>query len=99
VIVRPHNVYGPDMGWQHVIPEFVARMLTLQQQQGSRTLTFPIQGDGRQTRSFIYIDDFTDGLMRVIEHGRHLNIYHIGTTDELSIREVAEKVAAALGLS
>jgi UDP-glucose 4-epimerase len=36
--------------------------------------------------------------MRVIDSGEHLNIYHIGTEDERSIRSLAEAVAAALGL-
>ena len=57
----------------------------------------PIQGDGSQTRAFIHIDDFTDGLVTVIEHGEHLNIYHIGNPEEVSIAEVARKIVACFG--
>lgn len=98
VVFRPHNVYGPAMGWEHVIPQFVRRMVDMAARNGSDAVPFPIQGDGSQTRSFIYIDDFTDGLLRVIEAGEHLGIYHIGTTEEVTIRDVADAVAACLGM-
>lgn len=87
-IFRPHNVFGPDMGWEHVIPQFVLRMKSLCDQNDG-TIAFPIQGSGQETRSFIYIDDFTSGLMHVIESGEHMQIYHIGTMDEITIADVA----------
>lgn len=97
VIFRPHNVYGPAMGFEHVIPQFARRIVDLRAANPTGTLSFPIQGDGSQTRSFIYIDDFTDGLLRVIDQGEHLNIYHIGTLEEVTIRALAENVAKSLG--
>jgi len=97
-IFRPHNVYGPDMGWEHVIPQFILRAKQLEGCQKNRVLNFPIKGDGHQTRSFIYIDDFTDGLMKVIEHGEHLGIYHIGTEEELSIAELAYQIVSEFGV-
>ncbi len=92
VIFRPHNVYGPDMGNEHVIPQFALRMKALQVHPAA-PLPFPIQGNGDQTRAFVYIDDFTDGLMKVIDRGEHLSIYHIGTTEEVAIADVAREVA------
>ena len=97
VIFRPHNVYGPDMGWEHVIPQFILRAKQLKACQKNQVLNFPIKGDGRQTRSFVYINDFTDGLMKVIEHGEHLGIYHIGTEEELSIAELAYQIVSQFG--
>ena len=99
VIFRPHNVYGPDMGSEHVIPQLTRRMI--QHQQGAQTaqpLEMPIQGSGEQSRAFIYIEDFINGLLRVIERGDHLAIYHIGTREEIRIRELAERIAQCLGL-
>ena len=93
LVFRPHNVYGPDMGWEHVLPQFALRMKALCDENPQGTIPFPIQGNGRETRSFIYIDDFTAGLGRILEQGEHRNIYHIGTRDERSIRSVAESVA------
>ena len=92
VIFRPHNVYGPDMGWEHVIPQFVLRMKKLFAETGG-TVDFPIQGTGNETRAFIFIDDFITALLRVIEKGEHLGIYHIGTSQEITIRNLAEMTA------
>jgi nucleoside-diphosphate-sugar epimerase len=92
VIFRPHNVYGADMGWEHVIPQFALRMHDLcKQSQGA--VKFPIQGSGLETRSFIFIDDLIAGLLKVIEKGEHQGIYHIGTEDEITIRQLAMEVA------
>jgi dTDP-glucose 4,6-dehydratase/UDP-glucose 4-epimerase len=91
MIFRPHNVYGPDMGWEHVLPQLVLRAVDIVSRTDAKVIDFPIQGDGSQTRSFIHIDDFTDGVMVMLQGGEHLNIYHIGTLEELSIRAVAEK--------
>lgn len=98
IIFRPHNVYGPAMGWEHVIPQFAMRLKELKKQAKGGSVQFPIQGDGRQTRSFMYIEDFTDGLIRVMDEGEHLNVYHIGTMDEVTIRDVALQVARAMGM-
>ncbi len=92
VIFRPHNVYGPDMGWEHVLPQFIVRAKELSVKTDRDTLDFTIQGSGKETRAFIHIDDFTDGLMRVIEQGEHLHIYHIGNPEEVSIADVARLV-------
>ena len=55
-------------------------------------MDFPIQGTGKETRAFVFIDDFIDGLMLVLEKGKHLEIYNIGTTEEISIKDVAIEV-------
>jgi nucleoside-diphosphate-sugar epimerase len=94
VIFRPHNVFGPDMGWEHVIPQFALRMLT-QLERGEK-FDFPIQGDGTEQRAFIYIDDFISGLMSIINKGEHLQIYHIGTEQETTIQELAQLVGTCL---
>jgi nucleoside-diphosphate-sugar epimerase len=97
LIVRPHNVYGPDMGREHVIPQFILRVKECGDRQPGRVLDFAIQGTGDETRAFIYIDDFTRALVRVIESGEPLGIYHIGTDFEVSIRDLAYLVARACG--
>lgn len=99
MIVRPHNVFGSDMGDEHVIPQFAARLrgLALSHTE-SAAIPFPIQGSGKETRSFIYIDDFVDGMCTVLREGNHLEIYHVGNPEESSIREVAFLVAKTMGL-
>lgn len=97
MIFRPHNVYGPDMGWEHVIPQFVVRMKEICQKNKGKKIRFPIQGTGKETRAFVFISDFIEGLMLVLEKGEHLGIYHIGTMNEISIENVAIKVGKYFG--
>jgi len=99
LIFRPHNVFGPNMGWDHVIPQFVVRLLQLKAEATGQEIPFSIQGKGDQTRAFIYIEDFIAGLMLVIHSGSHLNTYNIGTTAEIAIRDVADQIAHCMGLS
>jgi nucleoside-diphosphate-sugar epimerase len=97
VIFRPHNVYGPDMGWEHVIPQFVVRMKQLCRDYNEKHIKFPIQGTGKETRAFVFIDDFIDGLMLVLEKGEHLGIYNIGTMEEISVEKVAIETGKYFG--
>jgi len=97
VIVRPHNVYGPDMGREHVIPQLIRRVDEICRVSDAKEIDLLIKGDGRQTRSFVYVDDFTDGCAVAFVQGEHLNVYHVGTRDELTIAELARKVAASFG--
>lgn len=96
VIFRPHNVYGPDMGSEHVIPQFALRMRELCRQ-GGGPIRFPIQGTGRETRAFAYIDDAIDGIVRILERGEHLAIYHVGSEDEVTIEHLAKEIGRYFG--
>jgi nucleoside-diphosphate-sugar epimerase len=97
LIFRPHNVYGPDMGWEHVVPQFALRFQKLAAAQKDGALRFEIQGTGIETRSFCFIDDLVAGVMVMRDKGEHLGIYHVGTTEELSIADVARMVATQAG--
>ena len=97
LIFRPHNVYGPDMGFEHVIPQFAMRLKRAAALHTSGKVPFEIQGDGRQTRSFCHVDDLVSGVMVMRAKGEHLGIYHVGTTEEVTIAEIARRVAAHAG--
>ncbi len=90
IIFRPHNVYGPDMGNEHVIPEFLSRFKKLK---GHK---FKIQGSGKEIRTFIYIDDFVNAFDLLLKKGRHLQIYNIGTTEKLTISNLAKNIGNLL---
>lgn len=94
VIARPHNIYGPDMGWEHVIPEFCIRMNRLVREQPAGIIPFPVQGTGQETRSFCYIDDCNDQLAVLLRQETPGGIYHVGTMDERTVADVAHVVAA-----
>lgn len=82
-IARPHNFYGEDMGYDHVMPEFIERLVT--------DAEFTVYGDGTQTRSFCYIDDGVRALETMGHHDVAANeIYNIGTEHEITINELAE---------
>ncbi|RQO67584.1 hypothetical protein DBR43_23975 [Pedobacter sp. KBW06] len=85
-IVRYHNVYGPRMGFKHVIPQVTQRFLKNED-------PFKIYGYD-QTRSFNYIDDAVNGTVLAMETpGVSGEIFHIGDmTDELKIEELIKYI-------
>ena len=87
IIFRPHNVYGPNMGYDHVIPEFINRF------KSKKSKNFKIQGTGSEIRSFIYIEDFIDAFNLILKRGKHLNIYNIGTSEKIKIKDLAYKLS------
>jgi nucleoside-diphosphate-sugar epimerase len=97
LVFRPHNVYGPDMGFDHVIPEFAVRLKRAMAARAGGTLPFQIQGSGKETRSFCHVDDLVHGVMVMRARGEHLGIYHIGTAEEVAIADLARHIAAIAG--
>ena len=91
MIFRPHNVYGPNMGNEHVVPQLINRIKKiLKEDNKKKSLDFPILGDGNQRRSFNYITDFGEGVLKIVNHGKHNNIYHIGDENEFCIRDLVK---------
>jgi len=84
-IVRIFNTYGPRMELDdgRVVPNFVGQAL--------RGEPLTIYGDGAQTRSFCYVDDLVDGIVRLLKSDEH-EPTNIGNPRELSIREFAEVI-------
>ena len=97
LVFRPHNIYGPDMGFEHVIPQFALRLKRAAAEHATGPLPFAIQGDGGQTRSFCHIDDLVRGVLVMRDKGEHLGIYHVGTTEEVAIAALATLMAAHAG--
>ena len=87
VIFRPHNVYGKDMGNEHVIPEFINRFKKI----GNKK-KFLIYGTGNEIRSFIHIEDFINGFDKIFNKGRNLEIYNIGTSEKVKISYLAHTI-------
>ena len=84
IIFRPHNVYGADMGNDHVIPEFIIRFKKI-----GKKKNFLIHGTGNEVRSFIHIDDFINGFDKIFQRGKNTEIYNIGTTEKVKISRLA----------
>ncbi len=99
VIFRPHNIYGPDMGFAHVIPEVVERIIALSDGLAKRAIALPIQGDGAETRAFCHVDDAAEGIRLAGEQGQSGAIYHVGKPDEVAIADLIHRVGRCLGVA
>ncbi len=88
LVLRPHNVYGPDMGYEHVMPQFVMRM---------DGFDFKLRGDPNATRAFIHVSDFVEGALAAWKHGEKRGIYHVGTEYEVRMEALAHEVARMMG--
>lgn len=84
-IVRIFNTYGPRMRLNdgRVIPAFMGQAL--------RGEDFTIFGDGKQTRSFCYVDDQIEGIFRLLMSDYHLPV-NIGNPNEISINDFAQEI-------
>lgn len=88
-IVRIFNTYGPRMWLDdgRVIPNFV--------QQALRKESLTIYGDGSQTRSFCYVDDLVEGIIKLLFSDEHQPL-NIGNPNEITILELAEIINSKL---
>ena len=84
-VMRIFNTYGPrmDIGDGRVVSNFIVQALS-----GDDITIF---GDGKQTRSFCYVDDLIEGMVRMMNSkGGFTGPVNIGNPDEFTIRELAE---------
>lgn len=84
-IIRIFNTYGPRMADDgRVVIEFVKAAFEKR--------SFPVFGDGKQTRSFCYISDLIDGIIAAMEKGQKGEVYNLGNPNEFTILQLAEIV-------
>jgi UDP-glucuronate decarboxylase len=86
-IARIFNTYGPRMAESdgRVVSNFIVQAL--------RGEPLTLYGEGRQTRSFCYVDDLVDGLIRLMDADGVHEPVNLGNPGEFSIRELAEEIA------
>lgn len=90
-IFRPHNIYGPDMGFQHVIPELCAKIVA------EKSNKVELKGDGSQSRSFCHISDFVQGFGLLLNADIERETFNLGTREEVTISHLAGVIASSLG--
>lgn len=86
-IIRIFNTYGPKMDLEdgRAVIEFVTKAL--------KNEPIPIFGDGSQTRSFCYVDDLVDGIIKAMETaGTKGKVFNLGNPEEYTIAQLAEIV-------
>ncbi len=90
-IVRIFNTYGPRMLADdgRVVSNFIVQALKGQE--------ITVYGDGSQTRSFCYVDDLVDGLIRMMNKENFNGPVNLGNPDEYTILDFAKKIVAMTG--
>jgi UDP-glucuronate decarboxylase len=90
-VMRIFNTYGPRMHPQdgRVVSNFIVQALN------NEPIT--VYGDGSQTRSFCYVDDLLEGMMRLMNHDSLTGPVNIGNPEEFTILELAKKVIEKTG--
>ena len=94
-LVRFHNVYGPlgtYEGGKEKAPAAISRKVALAQDRGE----LEIWGDGEQTRSFMYVDDCVEGLLRLMASGYHEPL-NLGTDRLISINGLVDLISTIAG--
>jgi dTDP-glucose 4,6-dehydratase len=89
-LVRIFNTYGPRMRLKdgRAVPAFMSQALT-----GENVTVF---GDGTQTRSFCYVSDLVDGILRLMESDAHEPV-NLGNPHEVTIEEIARTIIKLVG--
>jgi UDP-glucuronate decarboxylase len=90
-IVRIFNTYGPHMLADdgRVVSNFIVQAL--------KGEPITVYGDGSQTRSFCYVDDLIDGLVRMMDTENFIGPVNLGNPREFTILELAKKIIAMTG--
>ena len=96
--LMPTNLYGPNDFYSetdsHVIPGLIYRMHTAKSENLDN---FNIWGTGKPLREFLYVDDLSLAINFIIENEITIDLLNIGSGDEISIKELAEKIKAVVG--
>jgi nucleoside-diphosphate-sugar epimerase len=97
-VVRFHNIFGPKGTWdggREKAPAALCRKIAIAKLTGAQEIE--IWGDGEQTRSFCYIDDCVEGLMRLMASG-HTDPINLGQDRMITINGLAEIIASCAGV-
>ena len=88
VVVRMCNAFGPRQSLSKVVPKFI--------QQAASGEPFTIHGDGSQLRSFLHVSDICAAILVVLTKGKFGEVYNVGTTTEVSVKDLAQTIRATV---
>jgi GDP-L-fucose synthase len=98
IVLFPVNLYGPgdnfDLETSHVIPALIRKC---EEAQRNGQAEIVLWGDGTPTREFLYVEDAADGILLAAEHYNDSLPLNLGTGEEISIKALANIIAAELG--
>jgi len=96
-VARFHNVYGPEGTWEggrEKAPAAIARKVAEAVVSGGRDIT--IWGDGEQTRSFMYVDDCGEGVLRLM-HSDYVDPINLGSDRLVTVNQLVDIVEEIAG--
>jgi len=99
LIFRPHNVFGPNMGFEHVIPDLLFKIFNSSDGFKNKNCTVKIQGSGDETRAFCYVEDAVDQLICIMNNGVKGELYNIGMQKERTIKELIKDIGDILNIN
>src|ERR1044071_3219523 len=88
IVTRSSNNYGPY--------QFPEKLIPLLVRNGLSDLEFPIYGDGKQIRDWLYVEDNCRAILEVLQKGQIGSIYNIGTSEERTNLDVVQALCAAI---
>ncbi len=96
IIFRPHNIFGPAMGFEHVIPQIIKKIMKNSNKLKDSKAEIEIQGTGDETRAFCFIDDAVSAIMLLSQKGQDKDIFHVGVNSETKIIDIIKTIASLL---
>jgi len=97
-IFRPHNVFGPEMGFEHVIPQIIKKIYIASKNLKLKKCTIKIQGNGSETRSFCFVDNAVEQIIQIANKGKNKQVYNVGQNHEISITRLIKDISKILGI-
>lgn len=98
VYLLPVNLYGPednfDESSSHVIPALIKKCIDAKEAKADEVVLW---GDGSPTREFLYVDDAARGIVDAAEKYNKSDAVNLGSGEEISIKDLAEKIAGLTG--
>lgn len=98
ISAQPCNLYGPGDNYHptdsHVIPGLIRRFHEAKVSRAPETV---IWGSGTPLREFLYVDDLASALVFLLEHYNEPSLINVGSGDEVSVSDLAGKIARAVG--
>jgi dTDP-glucose 4,6-dehydratase len=88
IIVRPSNNYGPYQFPEKLIPLIIINAI--------EEKILPVYGNGKQIRNWLYVEDTTNGIKKIVSNGKNGNIYNIGGSCEITNIELVRKICSIL---
>lgn len=91
-IIRPHNIFGENMGFKHVIPQIIFKMFNSTNRFETDKAKIKIQGNGKETRAFCYIKDAVKQTIFISDKIKENGVFNVGFNRETKIIHLIKEI-------